>query len=222
MILTLDIETVPNPATFEFLPEPKAAGNIKDPAKIAANIAEKKAAQREAAALDPLTGRVCCYAMVGTKDGALLETARCASDMTDDAEREVVSEIMSVLGQEDTRLVTFNGVGFDMPFIYKRALILDIIPPTFGAPPLTAWTKRYAMDRHYDLMKCWTGWGTEYVSLNELASLILHERKTDIDVTTFAELMKVQEGRDKIAAYCLQDTRLTWRLFEKMQGVLFA
>jgi hypothetical protein len=67
MILTLDIETVPNPATFEFLPEPKAAGNIKDPAKIAANIAEKKAAQREAAALDPLTGRVCCYAMVGTK-----------------------------------------------------------------------------------------------------------------------------------------------------------
>lgn len=221
MILALDIETVPNPDTFAFLPEPKPAANIKDPAKIAENIAEKKAAQQADAALDALTGRVCCYAMVGIDDGELLETAHCI-DANDETEAEMVTEIMTVLGRDDARLVTFNGTGFDLPFIYKRAMILGISPASCNAPPLSAWTKRYATDRHYDLMKLWTGWGNEFVSLNEIASLVLRERKTDIDVTLFAELSKSQEGRDKITAYCLQDTRLTWRLFERMQGTLFA
>jgi DNA polymerase elongation subunit (family B) len=216
MILALDIETVRNPDTFEFLPDPKATSRTSSE--------EKKAKQIEKAACDPLTGRVCCYAMVGiTSDGQRQETTRCI-DANDETETELVSEIMDVLGRDDTRIVTFNGAWFDVPFLYTRAMILGINLPLLGVPPLPAWTKRYSTDRHYDLGNIWYGWGQrkEGENMERLASLILHDHKTALDVTTFAELMKVQEGRDKIAAYCLQDTRLTWRLFEKMQGVLFA
>jgi DNA polymerase elongation subunit (family B) len=176
-------------------------------------------------ALDALTGRVCCYAMVGS--GAAGEeptryVETLGGGVGDDTERALVQSIMRVLGAEDCRLVTFNGVHFDLPFIYKRALILGVDPSHFGAPPLTAWTDKFK-DRHYDLGNLWYGWGQRKAgeNLNRLAALILHDHKTEIDFDTFPELLKTEEGCATLAGYCLKDTELTWRLFEKMNGFLF-
>jgi len=221
MIIALDIETIGNPECVGFLPEVKAKANLKDPAKIAEDIAEKKAAQLEELALDPLTGRVCCYATVGKQGADVAEYAAAIDFVTDDSERSLIQEIMSVLAVKDVRIVTWNGTGFDLPFIYKRALVLGVDPGHFGAPPLSAWTKRYNTDRHYDLMQIWGGW-RDFVKLDTVAGLVLKERKTEIDVTTFKDLIATQEGRDRIMEYCLQDTRLTWRLFERMNGFLFS
>jgi superfamily II DNA or RNA helicase len=173
--------------------------------------------------IDPMTGRVACYAMVGIMDDKLAEYTESAEAATDDAERALIQSIMRVLGGEDVRLVTWNGIGFDLPFIYKRALILDVYPAHFGAPPLASWTKRYSTERHYDLMQVWGGWSSQgFEKLDTVAALVLAERKVAIDVTTFADLMESAEGRAKMEEYCLQDTRLTWRLFEKMNKILFA
>jgi predicted PolB exonuclease-like 3'-5' exonuclease len=223
MIISLDIETIPNPAAVALLPEPTAKRTLKDPAKIAADIAEKKAAANDGAALDPMTGRVACYAMVGIMDDKLAEYTESAEAATDDAERALLQSMMRVLGGEDVRLVTWNGIGFDLPYVYKRALILDVYPAHFGAPPLSAWTKRYSTERHYDLMQVWGGWSSQgFEKLDTVAALVLAERKVAIDVTTFADLMESADGRAKMEEYCLQDTRLTWRLFEKMNKILFA
>jgi hypothetical protein len=46
--------------------------------------------------------------------------------------------------------------------------------------------------------------------------------KIEIDVTTFPDLMKTQEGRDQITEYCIRDTQQTYELYKRMQGVLFA
>jgi predicted PolB exonuclease-like 3'-5' exonuclease len=225
MIIALDIETIPNVDAIPFLPEPKISKTLKDPAKIAAAQAEAKADQIADMALSPLTGRVCCFAIVGVEAGVPKEMTETILSAHDDEELPLIQGIMRVLGAEETRIVTWNGIGFDLPFIYKRAMILGVDPANFGAPPLHAWTKRYDTTRHYDLMKIWSGWASGadgFVKLDTVAAMVLKERKTEIDVTTFAVLLKTQEGRNKIAEYCLQDTRLTWRLFEKMNGFLFS
>lgn len=218
MIIALDIETIPNPDAVARMPEPEVkTGNIKDPAKIKAKQDEAKAEMLEKAALDPLTGRVACYAFV-SGDG---EWGDIISEATDAAETALLQGLFEKLGADGVRLVTWNGIGFDLPYIYQRAVLLNVCPANFGAPPLNAWTRRYNTDLHYDLMQVWGNW-VERIKLDTVANMVLGERKTEIDVTTFAALIQTEEGRARIAEYCIKDTRLTWRLFERMQGVLFA
>jgi predicted PolB exonuclease-like 3'-5' exonuclease len=224
MIVALDIETIGNPEAVALMPEPEVkAGNVKDPAKIAAKQAEAKAAQLEKAALDPLTARIICYAAVGMVGADETHHVSIVAAATDTAERGIIQEIMETLGSPEMRIVTWNGIGFDLPMIYKRAMILGVDPGNFGAPPLSAWTKRYSTDRHYDLMQIWGGWSSMgFAKLDTVAGLVLKERKTaGIDVTTFPAVMQTEEGRKSIADYCLQDTHLTWRLWKRFNGVLF-
>ena len=220
MIIALDIETIPNASCVPLLPEPDVkTGNVKDPAKIAEKIAEAKTKQIADMALDAMTGRVACVAMANDEHN----TVRVLDADTDEAETALVQETMAVLGSDGCRLVTWNGNGFDIPFIYKRALILGVHPADFGAPVMTAWTKRYNTDLHFDLMQIWGLWTTEgREKLDAVAAMVLRERKIAVDVTQFAQMLTTPEGREAIGSYCLQDTRLTWRLFKKMQGWLFA
>jgi len=220
MIAAFDIETIPDMSKLHLLPPVEASKALKDPAKIAADIAEKREKQVDKMGLDPLTARVFCYAFANDKYSA----ANILADLNDDTEREMVQGIMKVLGKEDMRLVTFNGIGFDLPFVYKRAIILGVSPANFGAPPLSAWTRRYSCDCHYDLMKLWCQWESgSYVGLDVLAGALLCEGKAEIDFADFPDLVKTDEGRDKIKAYCAKDTMLTWALFERMlDGGMFA
>src|ERR1019366_8408715 len=57
-LLILDIETGPAVDADKFIPEFKAPGNLKDPEKIAAAVAEKEKEWRDCLALSPLTGQV--------------------------------------------------------------------------------------------------------------------------------------------------------------------
>jgi len=197
-------------------------GNTKDPDKIAAKEDEARDKQLEKLALDPLTGRVVCCAFVSTSGE---ESTLMITTVDNDGERTLIQEIFGFLGSDEMRIVTWNGIGFDIPFIYRRAIILNVDPANFGAPPLTAWTKRYNTDRHYDLMKIWDNWqsGT-FTKLDLVAKLVLDsgEGKEEMDVTKIEEMLETDEGRAKVASYCLQDTRITMQLFKRFLGYLFA
>jgi predicted PolB exonuclease-like 3'-5' exonuclease len=221
VIIALDIEAIPSPENVALLPEPKPKANLKDPKKIAEDIAEKKAAQSEKAALNPLTARVACFALVGGDTTVPTENGNVLPSIDDDGERAVLQDIFRTLGLKDVRLVTWNGIGFDLPMIYKRALILGVDPGSFGAPPLTAWTKRYSTDRHYDLMQIWGGW-SEFPALEIVAALILKETREDIPYAAMPELLKTETGRAQILEGCQNHTALTWKLFERFNGFLFA
>ncbi len=226
MIVALDIETMGNPDAVKLLPEPDVAlGNLKDKDKIAAKIAEAKVAQVAEAGLDPLTARIICFSAVGgTSADEIMEKTMVCDAVSDDAETTLIETIFGFLGTPDCRIISWNGIGFDLPMIYKRAMVLGIDPGQWGAPPLTTWTVRYRTDRHYDLMQIWGGWqSNKWAKLDTVARMILGEHKTEgIDVMTFPVLMESEEGRAKIAEYCLQDTRLTFRLWDRFCGFLFA
>ncbi len=62
-ILFFDIETKARPEAVALLPEPQAPANYKEPEKIAAYIADKRAEQLQSAALDPDTCEVVAISM---------------------------------------------------------------------------------------------------------------------------------------------------------------
>lgn len=224
MIIALDIETIPNAAMVERLPDPTIDSRLKDPAKIAEAAAKAKEKQVGEMALDALTARVCCFGAVGagTHEGNNASFGEIINADTDEEERTLIQSIMQTIGNDETRLVTWNGIGFDLPMIYKRAMILGIDPANFGAPPLTAWTKRYSMDRHYDLMQIWGGWSSQgWAKLETVASLILGEHRADIPYDQVPELIKTEDGRKSVLDGCMNHTRLTWELWKRFNGTMF-
>lgn len=227
MIASFDIETIPDPAAQALMPEPEVKlGNTKDPEKIAAKVAEAKAAQAEKAALDPLTARVVCAGFSGED----IRECVCAMAFDSEArmadeERSVIQWIFMRLARPDLHLVTFNGHVFDLPMLYRRALILGIDPAQFNAPPIMAWNRgRYTTERHTDLKQVWTdGKGVAYQgesSLNSIARIVLRRSKVDFDVTTIPALIATDEGREAVRQYCLVDCDLTMDLFDRFTGTL--
>jgi hypothetical protein len=69
-----DIETVRLAEAETYLEPPKPRANLKDPAKIAADVTEKTTALLERAALDP---DLCRIVAVGWEGGGLAESAVC-------------------------------------------------------------------------------------------------------------------------------------------------
>lgn len=123
-----DIETGPLPESElraimpPFDPDSVKCGNLKDPEKIAAKIAESKASYESDyinnAALDALTGRVLCIGLLQSG----IFTGLCDPD-----ESKLLAEFWSMVAGR--RLVGFNTHLFDLPFLIRRSLKYGLRPP---------------------------------------------------------------------------------------------
>jgi DNA polymerase elongation subunit (family B) len=214
-MLTFDIETMRNGSMVDRLPEPKVkTGNLKDPVKIAEKIREAKADQIDKMALNPLYGRVCAAVFIGLDDNAIRLVLKEDSDT---AETELVEDILRWF---TSPLVTYNGTGFDLPFVYRRAVVLGIDIQMLGLPPLTEMTARYNNKKHIDLMTAWCGYG-QYEKLDNISKALFGDQKIEIDFREFPELIKTEAGREKLLNYCEKDVRLTQRFLMRCIGVLF-
>ena len=120
MDIAFDIETIPNSAMADRLPPVEIkAGNLKDPAKIAEKEAAARAEQVEKMALSPLYGRMCAW--VAIDDGGPVYNG-CIAESSDEAETVIIEKAFETLSGK--RIITYNGNGFDLPFIYRRAVLL--------------------------------------------------------------------------------------------------
>lgn len=211
MAVAWDLETIMNIDMLDKLPiaSPKL-GNTKNEKLIEAKFLAAKEKQIKNMALDPLYGKICCSCFFGDT-----QESHCSVDEAVII-RETFKKLEEIANSGDT-LVTHNGYSFDIPFLYRRAVILGIhfeIPPGF-------WGKRYSNDPHFDVAQVWCDWEkTKYVSLNNLGNGIFSEGKIDIDVSTFPMLMKTQEGRNEIVKYCMKDCELTLKIFYKCQNLI--
>lgn len=225
MIIALDIETMADAERVAAMPEPEVKlGNLVDPVKIRAKKDEAKAEQLASAALSPMTGRVICAGMVfgmpSDRNNAIVLPA-----VNDATEFKLLQFVFDTISDPECRLITFNGAQFDLPFIYRRAMMLGVEPKHFGAPPLTTWTKRYGNDRHIDLLPAWCGSDSTAAfkgnSLGAVAQAILGETREEEEYEKFPEMMQTAEGRAHIEAACLHHTELTYRIYERALGTLF-
>ena len=200
----IDIETMPDETMIDKLPEPDVKyGNAKDEEKRRVIYENAVAKQVDSMALNPLFGRIACIGI-----GDTVHMAENEKTLIEIVSKELFSKMQPIC--------TWNGIGFDIPFIYKRAIILGIKID----PPMSFWMKRYTITPHCDLMQVWMNW-YGYEKLDTVAKALLGRGKVDFDVTQIKELIKTAEGIEKISNYCKGDLEATKLLFDKMNGILF-
>src|SRR5215213_6363422 len=108
-------------------------------------------------------------------------------------------------------IVTFNGISFDLPFLYKRSVI-NRVQPTVNLP-----FARYRSQPLYDVMHEWNKWDPrKHISLDELSRILgLASPKEDgLDGSkVYDRFCEGPHAHEELAAYCMADVkvlRLCW------------
>lgn len=200
-----DVETLPEQAegALERAKESvKVPANYKNPDTIAAYIEENAQEAWEKTALDGWKGHVACI--------VANETIFSIEDVRD--EKSLLRTFFSSL-QEST-LVGHNIIGFDIPFLTKRALVLGVkLPPEHIWPRnLKPWDNRV-----FDTM-LQLGNGKEFISLDNLARNLGIKGKGN---TTGKQVHYMwQNGlHDEISEYCADDVRIVREIHERFLSV---
>ena len=210
--IIFDIETGPLPESElaallpPFDPAEVKTGNIKDPDKIAAKVAEAEANHRqefiERAALDPLTGRVVAVGLLYPDSGEFHVIGH-------EDEAATLREFWDVCRGEQGRihqLVGFNTHLFDLPFLIRRSW-KHRVPVPFGIR-----RGRYWADEMLDLRDGWQlGDRQARGSLDAIAKHLGVGAKNG-DGKAFAELWA--SDRAQAVAYLRNDVQLTAKVAE--------
>ena len=185
----------------------------------------------------PLTARIVCIGMVnpdshrgrvlytteeheeGASPDAAVEFTSCMD------EREVLMGFWDAAKRYDS-IVTFNGRGFDVPFIYLRSALLDV--------PIACkdWLGyRYATEPHCDLAEQFTFYSiggrdgaARRFNLDFYCKAFGIESPKSKGVTgmDIGNLLKSGQFRE-IAEYCLRDVQATVKLYhvwrERLAGI---
>lgn len=245
-LIAFDLETCAHPYPRIAMPEPEVAtGNLKDPAKIAEKKAEALAKQNERRALDPNFGAICAGAVgvINIHNGAIGEAqansimvhAGSPADEWLVAETNLIYSITDALMQlwieqpsdgDNCAVVTFNGNGFDLPFLFRRAALLNLTLP----PQITRWFNWHSMrfrntldsPPHHDLYDLLSasepgqfGPATSYRrNLTNYAKMfgLVAPTLDDIDKSNNIELLATREGRARIEMQALADVKTTLAL----------
>jgi predicted PolB exonuclease-like 3'-5' exonuclease len=142
-IVAFDIETIADQSMVGILPEVTAAGNLKDPAKIAADIEKKKQQQLLDMGLDPLTNVICCFGWCdnsGKAGNIILPT----DDTGKDDEKRLLLQAWDILGQYQ-HFISFNGRAFDLRCLHLHGITHRV------RPSILIDSGRYNRGNHTDL-----------------------------------------------------------------------
>lgn len=217
--IVFDIETGPLPESElaalvpPFDPAEVKTGNLKDPEKIAAKLAEAEANHRhdffDKAALDPITGRVVAI--------GLLANAECGTRSAEfriighEDEAQMLREFWDTTRGEMGRInqmVGFNSNSFDLPFLIRRSWKHRVSVP-FGIR-----RGRYWSDEMVDLRDAWQlGDRQARGSLDVIAKHLGIGAKNGSGAD-FAKLW--QSDRAKAVEYLRNDLELTARLADAL------
>jgi len=204
--IAFDLETIANPDAVKLLDEPEAAKNLKDPDKIAADISKKKAQQKAHMPLEITQCQICCFGWCDGDDSGYV--------LKDVSEKALIIEIWAKL-REYSDIVSYNGMGFDVPILNFRSMANQVLPP------FTISLARYRISNHIDLKAFITNYGYKTKgSLDFVSRLLLGEGKSGMDGSQVGKHWNLGEY-DLVGKYCENDAVLTWKLYLRMLGYYF-
>lgn len=210
--IVLDVETVGLPEATGWFDPVRPKANLKDPAKIAADIAEKTADRDDRLGLDPDCNRIValCYHVIGGADPTVLLAKN------EDDERELLKAWwLAYTAVPNTRLVTFNGHKFDLVVIQMRSVYLGVKFPRLTIAP--AWKTP-----HLDVYQ----WLSFDGARRDVHSLSFYARRfgfTTLDKVSGADIARLvaEEQWQTVADHCLSDVGLLHALSNRL-GLLEA
>lgn len=221
MRVYMDIETLPaqDPAVrAELAAAVTAPAKYSKPESIAEWLDANREAEAEAAWLktsfDGGVGQVCVIGWA-VEDGAAISMQ--VDDLSRDAEREVLACWFDWLtklyaGTSGTRpcLIGHNIIGFDLPFLWKRAMVLNVKPPLWFPRSPKPWSDVVA-----DTMLLWDSTQRAGGSMDRLCRLFGMEGKGDMDGSKVWPM--VRDGKiDAVAEYCRGDVERTRAIYRRM------
>ena len=218
--LAADIETVPTSAALA-LPYPveerQPPASYTKPETIAAwyqrDRVEWETARIKTYSLSPLHGRVVSIGLAWDDEDDIETHALVAETGAEEA--AMLEQFWERVASADP-LVTWNGAGFDVPFLLTRSAILGVTNTPSGL------MKRYATDRHYDVKQVVCGFDSQRMrtpgnSLSDWAQAFGMEAKIAHGSQVYT---MYREGRFfDIGAYAADDARLTLALYHRVSGV---
>ncbi len=207
----LDIETGANTpeVTAQFKPEFEAAGNLKDPIKIAQSILEKELAWKETLALDPITGVVLAIGLkeIG-KDSYTIFTGDEKSILTKfwDFVAKTRPSPNGFSGATRSKFVGHYLHSFDFSFVVRRSWLLGVPVPQWVIQYVREWSE----EGFIDTAKVWQLNGfkkdDKYIGLDVLARALGVGEKLG-EGKDFAKLLSTDEPA--AIAYLKRDLDLT-------------
>lgn len=213
-IMVLDIETVPQYASFDDVPphmqklwDAKTQYQRKD--ETAADFYERAGIWAE-------FGKIVCIS-VGIFTGGQRVGLRIKSFAGHD-EKELLHDFARLLNSQPPNqvLCAHNGKEFDFPYICRRMLIHGIKHPS----QLELSGKKPWEINHIDTMDLWKfGDYKNYTSLSLLTAIFdIPTPKDDIDGSQVGHVYWVENELERICTYCQKDVVATAQLLRRFRG----
>ena len=208
--LCFDIETSATKNALSYFSRSEVKlGNLRDPNKIEAKLAEAEDEFLDKAALSPITGKVLA---VGLTDGAVHEV------LTYESEKEIITETLERIGSQlmqQRPVVGWNIIEFDFPFLYNRAMMLGVSWPSH----LWDLKKGYPHSQIIDLMRYWNMGSWKKMTKMDTVNRFLcgFGKPSGVTGADFARLFNGSpEEREKAIDYALNDVKILDSLARKM------
>lgn len=210
-----DIETIPSQdptIRAELRAAVTAPAKYSKPESIAEWLAANRDAEGDAqwlkTSFDGGAGQCVCIGFA-VGDGP----AHCYSvtDLSSESERKMLEDFFSALYDAGhVQLVGHNIVGFDIPFLWKRAMVLGVKPPhNFPRNP-KPWAENVC-----DTMTLWDATQRAGGSMDRLCKLLGIPGKGDFSGADVWPAIERGEF-DRVAAYCRDDVARTRALHKRM------
>jgi DNA polymerase elongation subunit (family B) len=207
-----DIETIPDQspdALKKCREKVTPPGNIKKPESIEKwmdeNGDEAAKTMLEKTSFDGGRGHVCTIGWA-RNDGSV--EVRHAESRADEA--GVIRDFFKSFGYKSETIVGHNILGFDVPFLLKRAVVLGVELPSDRVFPRDPkpWSNGV-----FDTMTAWAG-ARDMISMNALCGILGIVGKDGFDGSMVAEAWANGE-HETIARYCDDDVRRTRAIHQK-------
>ncbi len=213
-ILFLDIETVPQYANFEELPERKQTLWDKKSMQWRKEITVEEAYKR--AGIYAEFGKIVCISAGSVVDG-ILHIKSFYSDNEKSLLEEFKRSLEKFAKQQNPQLCAHNGKEFDFPYLCRRMLINGIkLPKLLQIQKKKPWEVPFL-----DTLDLWRfGDYKHYTSLDLLCDIFeIPTPKSDIDGSEVAGVYWQEKNLKRIVKYCEADVVALTQLFLRMQGL---
>lgn len=130
-----------------------------------------------------------------------------------ESEEEILRAVFSYLAKHPSRLISFNGRGFDMPVLQYRAMKYGIDARWIYNDGYYNYNHRYSIEKHCDLLDMFSNFGASArVKMTEIASLFQIPVKNGVDGSQILPLYR--EGKiEEICNYCETDVIATYIMY---------